>query len=184
MLNTKYLIINPDAAPIINQGALGNAWFVNEIKIVPNADEEIKAMNDFNPENTVIVDERFKDQVAGFTPVADAGATIRLESFKLNDLVFKSTTSSPQLAVFSEIHYDKGWNVYVDGQKAEYFRANYVLRGMKIPAGTHTIQWKFEPEVYAKGERVSLISSSLMILLLIGAGYMEWKKSRQPAVKS
>jgi hypothetical protein len=184
MLNTKYFIINPDGAPVQNTGALGNAWFVGEIKMVPNADAEIAAMNTFNPKTTAIVDERFKDQVSGFTPSPDPSASITLESFKLNDLVFKSNASSPQFAVFSEIYYDKGWNVYVDGQKADYLRANYVLRAMKVPAGNHTIEWKFEPEVYAKGERVSLISSSLLILLVIGASYFDWKKSKSPVVKN
>jgi hypothetical protein len=177
MMNTKYLIINPDAAPVVNEGALGNAWFVNEIKIVPNADSEINAISNFNPKNTVIIDERFKEHVNGFTPSADPSASIKLESYKLNDLVYKSNASTPQLAVFSEIYYDKGWNVYVDGQKSDYVRANYVLRAMKVPAGSHTIEWKFEPEVYSTGERVSLISSSLLILLVIAAGYLEKRKS-------
>ena len=184
MMNTKYLIINPDAAPILNRGALGNAWFVNEVKFVPNADAEIAALRTFDPAKTALVDDRFKDQLSGFTPVPDSAASITLQSFKLNDLVFQSNSSSPQVAVFSEIHYDKGWNVYVDGQKADYFRANYVLRGMKIPAGSHTIEWKFEPEVYKTGEKVSLISSALLILLLIGAGYLEWKKNKPAATIS
>jgi hypothetical protein len=177
MLNTKYIIINPDASPIVNQGALGNAWFVNEIKMVPNADGEIAALSTFNPKTTAVVDEKFKEQVSGYTPSADSSASIRLESFKLNDLVYKSNSSAPQLAVFSEIYYDKGWNVYVDGQKADYFRTDYVLRGMKVPAGAHTIEWKFEPTVYATGEKVSLVSSALLILLVGGAGFAEWKKN-------
>ena len=176
MMNTKYIIINQDATPVVNQGALGNAWFVKEIKTVPNADSEIAALNTFNPGTTVIVDERYKDQLSGFTPSVDSQAAIKLESFKLNDLVYKSTASSPQLAVFSEIYYDKGWNVYIDGQKAEYLRANYVLRAMKVPAGTHTIEWKFEPEVYATGEKISLVSSALLILLVGGAAVLEARK--------
>lgn len=179
MMNTKYLIVNPEASPIVNQGALGNAWFVNEIKMVPNADAEIAALRTFNPRTTVIVDERFKDKLGTFTPSpsADLAATIKLESFKLNDLVYKSSSSQPGLAVFSEIYYDKGWNVYVDGQKSDYLRANYVLRAMVVPAGTHTIEWKFEPAVYASGERISLISSALLILFAGGVGFMEWKKN-------
>jgi hypothetical protein len=179
MMNTRYIIINPDAAPIVNNGALGNAWFTSEVKMVPNADSEIAAVGNFNPKTTAVVDERFKDQLTGFTPTADPTATIVLQSYRLNDLVYKSTSSSPQLAVFSEIYYDKGWNVYLDGLKSDYFRTDYVLRGMKLPAGTHTIEWKFEPEVYSKGEMVSLASSALLILMMVGAGYMEWRKGKQ-----
>ncbi len=179
MLNTKYLILNPDGAPLVNQGALGNAWFVNEIKVVPNADSEIASMNSFNPKTTVIVDERFKEQVTGFTPSADSTSSISLTSFKLNDLVYKSNSTSPQFAVFSEIYYDKGWNVYVDGKKSDYLRANYVLRGMKVPAGIHSIEWKFEPTVYATGEKISLASSALLILLVGGIGFVEWKRKQR-----
>jgi len=178
MMNTKYIVINPDGAPILNHGALGNAWFVKEVKMVPNADSEIAALGTFNPATTAVVDARFKDQLAGFTPAGDSGSAITLQSFKLNDLVYKSNASSPQFAVFSEIYYDKGWNVYVDGQKSDYVRVNYVLRGMKVAAGTHTIEWKFEPAVYATGEKISLASSALLILLVAGVGFMEWRKPK------
>ncbi|MEO8087651.1 MAG: YfhO family protein [Bacteroidota bacterium] len=181
MMNTKYLIINPDASPIQNQGALGNAWFVNEVKIVPDADAELAGLRTFDPKTTVLVDQRFKEQFAGVNPTNDSSASIKLESFKLNDLVYKSNSSVPQVAVFSEIYYDKGWNAYVDGQKSDYCRANYVLRGMKIPAGSHTIEWKFEPEVYVTGEKISLVSSALLILLIAGAGFVEYKKDKSTA---
>ena len=179
MMNTKYLIINPDAAPVLNQGALGNAWFVNEIRIVPNADAEIAAIKNFNPRSTAIIDERYKAQVAGLTPSPDPASSIALTSFKLNDVVYKSNSTSPQLAVFSEIYYDKGWNLYIDGQKSDYMRANYVLRAAKIPAGSHTIEWKFEPEVYVKGERISMASSALLLLFVAGVAFMEIRKSRR-----
>jgi hypothetical protein len=178
MLNTKYFIINPDGAPVVNQGALGNAWFVSEAKMVANADAEIAALKTFDPATTALVDERFKAQLEGFTPSADPSASITLESFRLNNLVYKSNASSPQLAVFSEIYYDKGWNVYVDGQRSDYFRVNYVLRGMKVPAGSHTIEWKFEPEVYASGEKISLASSVLLIVIAAGAIFAEARKKK------
>ena len=183
MMNTRYFIVNTDAAPVVNRGALGNVWFANEVKMVPNADSEIAAVRNFNPRTTAVVDERFKDQLTGFTPSFDSAATIALQSYRLNNLVYKSTSSTPQLAVFSEIYYDKGWNVYLDGQKTDYFRADYVLRAMKVPAGTHTIEWKFEPEVYSTGETVSLLSSGLIILLMVGAAFMEWRK-KSPITKA
>ena len=177
MMNTKYLIVNPDGPPMLNRGALGNAWFVREVKMVPNADSEIAALRSFDPSTTALVDERYKDQLAGFTPSMDSAAHIALQTFRLNDLVYQSDASTPQVAVFSEIYYDKGWNVYVDGQKADYFRVNYVLRGMKLPAGKHSIEWKFEPSVYATGERVSLASSAILLLFVGGIAFMEWRKN-------
>jgi uncharacterized membrane protein YfhO len=135
-------------------------------------------LNQFNPKATAIVDERFKEQVAGLTPSVDPSASISLQSHRLNDLVYKSKSNAPRFAVFSEIYYDKGWDVYVDGQKSDYARVNYVLRGMKVPAGEHTIEWKFEPSVYSKGETISMASSALLILLVAGIGFMEWRRNK------
>lgn len=176
MLNTKYFIYNADAAPLVNRAALGNVWFVQNYSIVPNADSEITALNNFNPSTTAIIDTRYKDQVDGFNYQNDSTANITLNSYYPNDLVYSSQSSTEQLAVFSEIYYDKGWNVYVDGNPASYFRVNYVLRGMRVPAGQHKIEWKFEPSVVKTGERVALAGSSLLLLCVVGLGFMEWKK--------
>ncbi|HNP48759.1 MAG TPA: YfhO family protein, partial [Bacteroidia bacterium] len=178
MLNTKYIIYNPDAAPLLNPGALGNAWFVQNLKEVANADSEIAAVSNFNPAATAVIDVRFKDQLNGFQSSADSSASIVLTKYSPEHLVYSSKSSSEQFAVFSEIYYDKGWNVYVDGKQMPYARVDYVLRGMRIPAGTHTVEWKFEPEVIRTGEKVALASSALLILLVGGLGWMEWKKSR------
>lgn len=178
MLNTKYIIYNPDAAPLLNPGALGNAWFVQNLKEVANADSEIAAVSNFNPAATAVIDVRFKDQLNGFQSSADSSASIVLTKYSPEHLVYSSKSSSEQFAVFSEIYYDKGWNVYVDGKQMPYARVDYVLRGMRIPAGVHTVEWKFEPEVIRTGEKVALASSALLILLVGGLGWMEWKKSR------
>ena len=178
MLNTKYVIYNPDAAPLINKAALGNAWFVNQYKVVANSDSEIAALNNFNPSTTAIVDQRYKDQLTGFQFEADSSASIIMDQYKPDDLTYTSNSSVEQLAVFSEIYYDKGWNVYVDGNSSTYFRVNYVLRGMRIPAGQHKIEWKFEPTVFKTGEKIAFAGSSLLLICVAGLGFMEWKRSR------
>lgn len=176
MLNTRYIIYNPQAAPLRNRYALGNAWFVNYIKMVKNADEEIKTIGEINPATTAVVDERFNEQVAGFTPKQDAKASIKLVEYKANALKYESETSEEQLALFSEIYYPNGWNAYVDGELKPHFGANWVLRAMRVPAGKHTIEFKFEPTKYYTGEKISLVSC-LLLFVFVGAGlFMAWKK--------
>lgn len=179
MLNTKYIIYNKDAAPIINRNAYGNAWFVKEYKIVDNADAEIAAIGKINPKESAIVDKRFESQLQGWKVTADTTATISLISYQPNFLTYKTKAASEQLAVFSEIYYDKGWNAYVDGKLTPHFRTDYVLRAMRIPAGEHTVEFKFEPAVYETGERIALFSSLLLIGLVLGAFFKEWKASKE-----
>ncbi len=177
MLNTKHIIINPDGFPLINKSALNNAWFVSEVKTVENADEEIQSVIDFDAKNTAIVDKRFEKYLFKFTK--DENAKIELTKYAPNNLTYKSKVSTPQLAVFSEIYYEKGWNAYIDGQKVEHFRANYILRAMKIPAGEHKIEFKFEPTVWTMGNQVSLIGSILMILFIAFGIYWEYKNKKK-----
>jgi uncharacterized membrane protein YfhO len=176
MLNTKYIIYEPARSPLINNSALGNAWFVENYKIVDNADKEIAALNNFNPDKIAIIDKRFEDNLKGKEIRNDTLSVIKLIEYQPNHLVYSSKSSADQLAVFSEIYYDKGWNAYIDGKPAPYFRTDYVLRAMIVPAGDHTIEFKFEPRVYKIGENISLISSILLILLLIGGLYYETRK--------
>ncbi|HRH67646.1 MAG TPA: YfhO family protein, partial [Bacteroidia bacterium] len=179
MLNTKYIIYNPDAAPLQNPGALGNAWFVKELKVVPNADSEIAALRSINPAQTAVIDQRFNEQVNGLRLDSDSSASIVMTNYKPNHLSYSMKSATEQFAVFSEIYYDKGWNVYVDGKLMPYARVDYVLRGMRIPAGTHSIEWKFEPEVVKTGEKIAFASSAILILLVGGLGWMEWKQNRR-----
>jgi len=177
MLNTKYFIV-PDKnggqpQMEINMQAMGNAWFVNNAHMVNNADEEINALTDFVPAETAIYDKRFESQVKGHIISKDTLATIVLTDYKPNHLTYKSETTREQLAVFSEIYYEKGWNAYIDGKQAPYFRANYVLRAMIVPEGNHTIEFKFEPQVYATGEKIAYASSILLVILALGTlGFM------------
>ena len=177
MLNTKYLIYNPKADPIINKEVLGNAWFVNNVIPVKNANEEMDALNSFNPETTAIIDSRFIDNLKEFTKDNNSEITLDLESYKPNHLTYnlKNVTSN-QLAVFSEIYYEKGWNAYIDGEKVPHFRANYVLRAMMVPKGTTKIEFKFEPTSYSTGESVAYASSIILLLLLGFVSYKEVKR--------
>lgn len=181
MLNTKYIILSPQegAAPVaqINPGALGPAWFVKEYKLVANADSEISALTGFKPAETAIVDQRFADQLNGFTIRYDSLATIDLTDYKPNHLTYKSESSSEQLAVFSEIYYDKGWTATIDGKPAPHFRTNYVLRAMRIPSGKHNIEFKFEPAVYYTGEKISMAGSLLLFIVFAAGVFIDVKKS-------
>lgn len=182
MLNTRYIIYNPDQAPIRNPYAYGNAWFVDKVDIVENADAEIEALNTIDPLKTAVVDKRFAKDLEGFTPQVDSTATIVLEKYRPNRLTYKTKASSEQLAVFSEIYYP-GWKVTIDGKEANHFRADWILRGMLVPAGEHTIVFDFHPDTYVLAANVSAYSSFLILLLLIAAvgwsGWKYWQKSRE-----
>ena len=173
MLNTKYFITQ-DRRAQLNPAALGNAWFVENVTIVKNADEEIAALGNFNPSKTLIVDERFRDNLIKINSFNNL-CTIKLETYKPNYLKYNSDNENEGLAVFSEIYYKDGWNAYIDGVKSDYFRVNYLLRGMSIPAGKHIVEFKFEPSVFVNGERISLASSIILLLILFFVSYRELK---------
>ncbi|MBK9478431.1 MAG: YfhO family protein [Bacteroidetes bacterium] len=179
MLNTKYFIVSDEQKQPIaqrNPVACGNAWFVPNYKIVANADSEMAALSKIKPKEFMVVDKKYEANLSGFTAAFDSSATIGLTSYQPNNLVYKSNSSKEQLAVFSEIYYPDGWNAYIDGKQHDYFGCNYVLRAMRIPAGAHTIEFKFEPKTYKTGEQIALASSILLYLVLGGALYMEWKR--------
>ena len=176
MLNMKYIILRPDMVPLPNANAFGNAWFVQNFKTVKNADEEIAAVKNEDLKTTAVIDERFADQLPKGSFGEDKYATINLESYAPNHLTYQYKSASDQMLVFSEIYYDKGWNAYIDGEKVNHFRANYVLRALMVPEGEHTIEFKFEPKVWVIGEKVSFASSLLLIILVLGALGFEGKK--------
>jgi hypothetical protein len=179
MLNAKYFIIpDKDRQPmaIPNPNALGNAWFVNGYRMVENADAELEAVTRFSPKDTAIVHKKFSEDLKGFIPGRDSSDFIRLDSYAPDDLLYSFRTKNGALAVFSEIYYPKGWNAYVDGNPAGHFQVNYVLRGMILPAGEHKVEFRFEPKVYRIGEKISLASSILLILLVLGLGAVEVRK--------
>ena len=181
MLNAKYIIYSPDGGIMRNDRALGNAWFVDEYQLVANADSEILSLQRINPKVTAVVDKKFSDDLKGFSITPDSSRKITLDSYEPNDLVYTSNATSEQLAVFSEIYYDKGWNAYVDGKLTPYVRADYVLRTMRVPAGNHKIEFKFEPKSYVSGEKISFASSLILILSCAGAAFLEIKKRKKKA---
>jgi hypothetical protein len=179
MLNVKYIVQDPQT-PVLN-GALGNAWFVNEVQYVPNADEEIKAIGaGFTPQTKAITQEANKAYLEGIANQADSSDNIRLEAYHPERMIYKSSAKTERLAVFSEIYYPpaKGWKVYVDGQAApDFIKVNYLLRGLRVPAGQHTIEMRFEPKSHSQGETLTLIGSLLALASLgLGIGMVLKKK--------
>jgi hypothetical protein len=169
MLNTKYILLRHDMQPLPNNHAFGHAWFVDEIEVVDNPDKEIEALGKIDPGTTAIVDKRFREQLS--KTKFDRGITdkVTLETYAPNYLKYSYKSDAEQAVVFSEIYYDKGWNAYLNGEEVPYFRANYILRAMVVPPGEHIIEFKFEPRVWAIGEKISFASSLLLILMLAGA---------------
>ena len=163
MLNAKYIIDNRGVVQE-NINALGNAWFVNNFQLVSNADEEILALNTFDPRNDLIVDNRFKEYF--LENLDNTSNNIYLTEYKPNYLKYKSEANQNSIAVFSEIFYDKGWNAYINGEQKPHFRANYVLRAMQVPKGNNIIEFKFEPTSFYISEKISLVSSIILILLI------------------
>jgi hypothetical protein len=176
MLNARYLIFDLNQPPIKNPTALGNAWFVNNYKTVANADEEIAALKGIDPANEVVIDKRFSEFVDGKKFQKDESGSIILSEYKPNYLKYSAKASSEQLAVFSEVYYNKGWNAYIDGKEVPHFRVNYILRALILPAGEHTVEFKFHPKSYYTGNKVSLASSLLLILAIAGYAFSEYRK--------
>lgn len=180
MLNVKYILQTDEKGqefPVINPDANGNAWFVKRIQFVENADAEMKALNKFNSKEVAIVNKEFTRLAQTNAIQLDSLAKVSVVQYKPNYIKYKSSNANAGVAVFSEMYYKDGWNAYIDGKKAEYFKADYTLRSMKIPAGNHEIEFKFEPQVVKTGSTIALISSLLMILLIGGGIYFERKKS-------
>jgi len=180
MLNTKYFIVTDKetgrSVKQTNPDALGNAWPVAQIRWVDDADAEIAALNDFDPAREAVIDKRYQPVLEGFTARSDSSASINLISYEPNHLVYGYHSQLPQMIVFSEIFYDKGWNAYIDGALTPHIRANYVLRAMAVPAGQHEIVFKFEPASYARGEKIALFSSIGIVLLILGVVAIEFRK--------
>ena len=175
MLNTRYVIVPTDQGPQVqrNPGAPGCVWFVNEIRWVNSPDEEIVALNDFNPVRTAVIDKTWQADLPSWQQLAssDSAATIRLTDYPAPDrLLYESQSASPRLAVFSEVFY-KTWHAYIDGREVKPIRVDYILRGLEIPAGTHKIEFRCVDDVYLRSARISLIASivvGVVFLALLG----------------
>ncbi|MDY3535234.1 YfhO family protein [Riemerella anatipestifer] len=169
MLNAKYFVVgsadNPQAYP--NPDANGNAWFVSDILWANTPNEEIKAIGTINNKRTAVVSTEDKSYFNGKNIQSDSTAYIQLTQYQPNEIQLKSQSKTPQLAVISEIHYPKGWKMFVDNQEVPYIKANYLLRAVYVPAGNHTIKMVFDPEVLHKGKLWSYGAFGLFILLSI-----------------
>lgn len=168
MLNTKYFIQGKprEEKAQMNPGALGSVWFVNNVNWVPNADAEMEALNTFNPAEDVVVDERYKNYLSSSS--FSGNGQISLTSYHPEKMVYSSNSSEEQFAVFSEIWYkgNQDWKAYIDGNEVEFIRVNYLLRGLKVPAGNHQIVFEFKSKAFNNGNIVSLLSSTLILLIL------------------
>lgn len=183
MLNTKYLILptgEGKTIPLQNPHHFGNAWFVNEAKIVANPDEEILALAETDLKNTAIVDKRYAQYVEGKDFTRDTTATIVNTLCKPNKLKYTVNTAKEQLVVFSEVFYDKGgWVAHLDGQEVPHFRSDYILRTMVVPAGQHEIEFNYIPHARIIGCKISDISTIVCILIILagcGWGIYKWRK--------
>jgi hypothetical protein len=179
MLNTKYVIQVDDKNqefPALNDKANGNAWFVTDVKFVTSADAEMKALDKLDTKNEVIINNKEFSVATQTLYQRDSLAQIKLMEYKPNYVKYTSENTNKGLAVFSEIYYPKGWIATIDGKEASIFRTNYTLRGLEIPAGKHTIEFKFEPQVIITGGTIVLMSGLGMLLLIGGGIYFERKK--------
>lgn len=185
MLNTKYFIVSDqNKQPIAQQNpeANGVGWFVQNIKWMPNANEEMMALNSFNSKTEAIIDERFKETVGELSNQTGNGA-VNLTQYDPKHMIYNvsNNDTKDQLVVFSEIYYsgNKDWKAYIDGEYAPHIRVNYVLRAMMIPTGSHKVEFRFEPKSYYTGNNISLAFSVIMILMVLGSLGLEFNKLRK-----
>jgi len=180
MLNTKYIIgsrqgkVGFDRNPL----ACGNAWFVDSIAMVETPDAEYAGLATFDPKQKALVHASFKDMLPATVVKRDTTATIRLKSYGMDEISYISNSNTAMPAIFSEIYYrgNEDWKAYIDNKYVPHFRADYVLRGLWVPEGEHTIVFKFEPRSYHTGKNISMAFSGLILLLCAGGGFMGWRK--------
>jgi hypothetical protein len=178
MLNTKYIIYpdNENRAMVqLNVEANSNAWFVSNLEVVDSANEEIKALDSLNTRTTAVIRSEFIEELTN-NYLLDSSATISLVKYSPNVLTYKSSSSSEQIAVFSEIYYKHGWKAYIDGKETKIYRVNYVLRAIEVASGEHEIKFKFEPEVIKNGNKITLVSYAFLLLIPL-VWFVKKKKS-------
>ena len=183
-LNVKYVIVHNEknqVTPILNDEALGNAWFVNQVIRKANDDEVMSELRNFDPATEVVVNNKEVKAVFPLQYSADSTATIQLKSYAPDALVYESNNAHDGFAVFSEMYYPHGWQATIDGKPAKFYPVDYLLRGMPIPAGKHTIKFSFEPEVVTTGSYLSLAGSSLLLLWIVASLIHQFKRRRTTA---
>ena len=181
MLNTRY-IIRPledgNQTVVRNPGALGNAWFVSEVKWVDNADAEMEAITDFNPAFTAVADRRFAREIGDKVIPPTAGDTIYETAYKPDELTYRYRSQQGGLAVFSEIYFPWGWQVTVDGKPVDMGRVNYVLRAVNLPAGEHEVIFRFDPQSVHTTEAIAYVSLCLILAAFVATGVVAWRRHR------
>ena len=181
MLNAKYIIAqgaNGQPQAQRNPNACGNAWSVNNISVVANADAEMAALSSFNPKMTAVVDARYNDYLGNTTSFAPAKVKLTSYDPKYMEYSFEGGNA---FVVFSEIYYEgsgNDWQAYIDGEPVEHIRVNYTLRGMKVPAGKHEIVFEFKPKSFYAGQKVNMAGSGLLLLLIAYFGWSAYKESK------
>ena len=179
MLNARYFIFpleGGQTVPLRNPFALGNAWFVDEVQYVNNANEEIEAIHDIDPLHQIVVDKRFESIVKA-SSASDSTCSITLTAYEPNDLKYEVNSSKGGTVVFSEIYYP-GWQAYIDGEKVEHGRANYILRAMNVPAGQHVVEFKFDPDTLHATETIAYIAFALLAIAAVVIVILEVKKRK------
>jgi hypothetical protein len=179
MLNTKYFVVSDPASrqPVVRQNAdaLGPAWFVSAIRYVDNANEEMRALDNFHPADTAILDKRERPKVT-LSPGRDSSSRIQLVKNENDKVTYTSSSPSDGFGVFSEVYFEGGWKAFIDGKPVPIARVNYILRGLSIPAGTHNIEFRFEPSSYYTGDTISLIVGILSILIVLYGAFVLYKQ--------
>ena len=179
MLNARYFIFpleGGQTVPLRNPFALGNAWFVDEVQYVNNANEEIEAIHGIDPLRKIVVDKRFESIVQA-SSASDSTCSITLTAYEPNDLKYEVNSSKGGTVVFSEIYYP-GWQAYIDGEKVEHGRANYILRAMNVPAGQHVVEFKFDPDTLHATETIAYIAFALLAIAAVVIVILEVKKRK------
>ncbi len=178
MLNTKYMITrnqqNNQPLLVPNPDAYGPVWLVKNVKLVNGLVEEMDAIGTTDLKDTAVVETNFSKFVT--QPQWDSSSSIKLTHFDNDTMTYSFDGDKPQFAVFSEIYYPFGWNAYIDGQKVDYCKVNYILRGLSLPAGKHELKFIFEPESYKKGLKLGYISSYLILIFFVGGIFMQWRQ--------
>ena len=186
MLNTKYMIFgdteNPEA--VVNPQANGNAWFVSELKFVNSPNEEIKQIGEVDTKKIAVISKDDKKYFEGKPMQPDPAAVLNLTKYQPNELEFKTQSRTPQLAVFSEIYYPKGWKMFIDDQEVPYIKANYLLRAVHVPAGNHTVKMIFEPAVIQTGKVISMITFGLFLILSLAGIFLLYRKRSKSPLES
>lgn len=180
MLNTRYFIFplqDGKTVPIQNPYTLGNAWFVNEVQYVDNANEEIDALHRIDPAKTAVVDKKFSAEVKSAAETDTLG-TIKLTAYEPNDLKYEVNSKTGGTVVFSEIYYP-GWQAYIDGVEAPHGRADYILRAMNVPAGKHVVEFKFDPKSLHVTETVAFVALGVLTCVLVLFLFLQVRRARR-----